>query len=76
MDTSGGRLKKLWPQMEPSYSVAKVAKLLDVDKQTVYKWLEVDDGDSVIPVDGWFKLPGSGYIRIKRSAVMALQKEM
>jgi hypothetical protein len=60
---------------EPVYSVAQVAEIFDVTKQTVYKWLIMEDGDSVIPPEGWFKLPGSGHIRIKRAAVLALQGE-
>jgi len=81
MDTSGGWLRRPGeqrpqrkPQPEPTYSVAQVAEIFDVTKQTVYKWLMMDEGESVIPADGWFKLPGSGHIRIKYSAVMALQQ--
>jgi len=59
MDTSGGVLRgpkrgprpRLEPP-EPTYSVAQVAEIFDVTKQTVYKWLQVEDDDSVIPKDG------------------------
>ena len=81
MDTSGGVLRRpsgrrtrLRPP-EPTYSVAQVAEIFDVTKQTVYKWLQVEDDDSVIPPDGWFKLPGSGHIRIKRRSVLSLQHD-
>ena len=49
-----------------NYTVKKVAKILNVDKRTVMKWLEIDDetGDSVIAAEEWFKLPGRGDIRI------------
>ena len=80
MDTSGGVLRgpkgsrrRVKPP-EPTYSVAQVAEIFDVTKQTVYKWLQAEDDDSVIPPDGWFKLPGSGHIRIKRAVIMALQE--
>ena len=48
-----------------------------VEKQALlwYHWLQVEDDDSVIPQDGWFKLPGSGHIRIKRTAVLLFQGE-
>ena len=48
-----------------------------VEKQALLwsHWLQVEDCDSVIPQDGWFKLPGSGHIRIKRTAVLLLQGE-
>ena len=70
---SGRRARPQPP--EPTYSVAQVAEIFDVTKQTVYKWLQVEDDDPVIPHDGWFKLPGSGHIRIKRTAVLILQGE-
>ena len=81
IDTSGGVLRRPLGRRarpkppEPTYSVTQVAEIFDVTKQTVYKWLQVEDDDSVIPQDGWFKLPGSGHIRIKRAAVLALQEE-
>lgn len=79
-DTSAGRLRKaqkhrLKPPPEPTYSIAQVAEIFDVSKQTIYKWLIIDGDDSVIPPNGWFKLPGSGHIRIKRSAVVAIYEE-
>lgn len=79
MDTSGGWLRaprerpRRRPAMEPVYTVAEVADILAISKQTVYKYLMAEDGDAVIPAEGWFKLPGSGHIRIRHAAVMALQ---
>ena len=81
LDTSGGWLRRSGARparrsvpFEPVYSVAQVAEIFSVDKQTVYKWLIEEDGDSVIPPDGWYKLPGSGQIRIRHSAVLVLQQ--
>ncbi len=70
--------KRKWWQLtlnKKRYSVAQVAKMFGVDKRTVMKWLEEYEGDSVIPPAGWFRLPRSGYIRIKESAVKALLDE-
>ena len=55
------------------YSVAEVAELMSVHKQTVYKWLGLDDEDeAVIPPGGWVKTPG-GQIRIREWIVLRLQ---
>jgi len=60
---------------EPAFTVAEVAKILNVDKRTVYKWLmpDEDNGEAIIPAEGWYKLPRSGYIRIKKWVVAQLQ---
>jgi hypothetical protein len=82
MDTSGGWLRRKGappPARKPEkcYTVSQVAGLFQVDRRVVYKWLQMDEDDSsVIPPEGWFKLPGSGQIRIKQSAVFALQQQM
>lgn len=56
------------------YSVTQTAELLNVDRRTVYKWLSTDEPEyAVIPREGWFRLPGSGYIRIKEWVVNKLQ---
>jgi len=62
-------------QMERPYSVSEVAELLGVTRQTVYKWLSVDNpDDAVIPPAAWFRLP-SGYIRIRKWAVESMVNE-
>ena len=56
------------PEKEPEkvYSVAEVARLMSVSKNTVYKWLCINNPeDAVIPPDGWFRIPNTTYIRIK-----------
>ena len=59
-------LKKAKPKPSKVFSVSQVAEILQVDKQTVYKWLSTDAPEyAVIPSDGWFRLPLSGHIRIK-----------
>ena len=76
--TNGGRFRHpdhVPMDPEVSYSVAETARIFAVDKQTVMKWLSPDDsGEAVLdsPKD-WYKLPGSGYIRIRKSAIMRLQ---
>jgi hypothetical protein len=67
--------KKKRPRPERTYSVAEVAELFSVSKQTVMKWLMIDDetGESIISPEEWYKLPGSGYVRIKESAILRLQ---
>ena len=58
------------------YSVAEVARLMSVSKNTVYKWLCIDDPeDAVIPPNGWFRIPHTMDIRIKKWVVMSLMKE-
>ena len=82
MDTSGGCLRRprshrilqeVTPP-EPTYSVAEFAAIFAVDKRTVYKWLMIEDGDAVIPPDLWFKLPGTGYIRIRHRAIEVIEE--
>lgn len=58
------------------YSVAEVARLLNVDKRTVMKWLDYDEDNpqgAVIPPNAWFKLP-NGYIRIEEWIVLKLME--
>jgi hypothetical protein len=61
-------------RFEKVYTVAQAAAMLGVDKQTIYKYLEFDEEsqDSVIPPHAWFRLPRSGYIRIKEWIVLKL----
>lgn len=85
-DTSGGRLRRSGSQvsqkqisqkkgLERVYSVAQVAESLAVTKQTVMKWISIDEPEyAVIPPDKWFKLP-NGHIRIKESIVLQLLGE-
>ena len=66
------------PEKEPEkvYSVAEVAHLMSVSKNTVYKWLCIDHPeDAVIPPSGWFRIANTTEIRIKKWALMALLKE-
>ncbi len=62
--------------IEKSYKVSEVAKLLSVAPGTVWKWLAADEetGEAVIPANGWYKLPGSGHVRIREWAVKMLQE--
>jgi len=63
------------PLNERVYTVSQTAQMFAVDKRVVMKWLELDDGGKgVIPPRGWFRLPKSGHIRIRESAIMKLQK--
>lgn len=62
------------PVVEKSYSVTEASDMLGVSRQTVFKWLSADDdGSAVIPADAWYKLPGSGHIRIKQWIIIQLQ---
>lgn len=66
--------KKATPKPSKAFSVAQVVEILQVDKQTVYKWLSTDAPEyAVIPPEGWFRLPRSGYIRIKEWVVEKLK---
>jgi len=58
-------------EVEVFYSVAETAEIFSVCKQTVMKWLK---DESVIPASDWFCLPGSGYIRIRESGILNLQR--
>ena len=59
---------------ERMFSVSEVADLLSVTRQTVFKWLALDEPEeAVIPPEAWVRLPGSGHIRIKEWAVVKLQ---
>lgn len=56
------------------YTVDEAAKTLNVDKKTIFKWMDFDEGkpeSAVIPPWAWFKLP-SGYIRIEEWIVLKL----
>lgn len=70
------RKTKQPPQpVEKSYSVTEVAEILSVDRKTVFKWLVPDEetGEAIIAGEAWYKLPGSGHIRIRESGVRKLQ---
>ena len=63
-------------QIERSYSVAEVAEKLKVTRQTIYKYLSLDEPKyAQIPVSGWYRLPG-GHLRIKESALKELQTSL
>lgn len=67
------------PEKEPEkvYSVIEVARLMSVSKNTVYKWLCIKNPeDAVIPPNGWFRIPNTTEIRIKKWALMALMNEV
>ncbi|EFK10159.1 conserved hypothetical protein [delta proteobacterium NaphS2] len=49
--------------------MAEAARLFSVDKRTVSKWLK---DESIIPSSEWYRLPGSGYIRIRKAAILRL----
>ena len=75
MDRSKARQPE--KELEKVYSVAEVAYLMSVSKNTVYKWLCINNPeDAVIPPDGWFRLPNTTDIRIKKWALLALMKEV
>jgi len=82
IDTSGGWLRRQGTRprvrrqitVDPVYTVAEVAQIFHVTRKTVYKWLAEEDGDAVIPPEGWYKLPGSHYIRIYAWALAPLQQ--
>ena len=58
--------------MEKVYSISEVAELLSVSRQTVCKWLSLDESEKALsPPSGWFKLP-SGHIRIREWIVLKL----
>lgn len=54
---------------ERVYTVSQFADVVGVSRGTVFKWLDDTDGDPIIPVEMWYKLPGSGHIRIYERAV-------
>lgn len=58
------------------YSVTEVAEIFSVHRDTVIKWLSIDDDDieAVIPPEAWFKLP-NGHIRIKEWIIQKLMGE-
>jgi len=59
---------------EKVYSITDVAHLLSVTRQTVYKWLSIDEPEyAVIPPGAWFKLP-NGHIRIREWIVLKIKK--
>lgn len=58
-------------EVELFYSVSETAELFSACKQTAMKWLK---DESVIPASAWFRLPGSGQIRIREAAILELQK--
>jgi len=63
--------------VERVYSVSEVAELLSVSRNTVFKWLSLDEPEfAVIPPDAWIRLPSSNHIRIKAWAVRDLLGEM
>ena len=73
--TSNGRFRHFGRKCGITYSVAETAELFSVHKQTVLKWLQADDdGAAVFSSGDWFRLPGSGHIRIREAAILRLQE--
>lgn len=69
----GGNGKKPAPPQK-SYSVTEVASLLGISRQTVFKWLSLDEPETaIIPAQAWYRLP-SGHIRIREWIVIKLQQ--
>jgi len=68
-----GPSKKPRPRkVEKTYSVSEVAEIFSVSRNTVFKWLSLDEPeDAVIPPSAWIRLP-SGHIRIKEWVVKKL----
>ena len=63
-------------ESEKSYSITKVAEILSVTRQTIFKWLTVDEfGNSIIPSDSWYRLPGSNHIRIKAYIIQKIKNK-
>lgn len=59
-----------------TYTIMEFAKIFKVSRQTVWKWLSLDEPEgAVIPPDCWIKLPHSGHIRIKAKAIVLLKDE-
>jgi len=59
--------------LDHSYSVVKAAAILGVSRQTIYKYLSIDEPEyAIIPPDAWFRLP-SGYIRIREWILIKLK---
>jgi len=59
---------------EKVYSVTEVAASLAVTRQTIYKWLSIDEPEyAIIPPNAWFKLP-NGHIRIREWIVLKIKK--
>lgn len=50
------------------YKTSEVAKILKVEKKTIYKWISCDS----LPVKGWFKNFG-GHLRFKEWLVDRLK---
>jgi len=74
--TSGGRFQHFGRRTEVTYSVSETAEIFSVHKQTVMKWLQTDeDGAAVITSGAWFRMPVSGHIRIRESAILKLQEK-
>ena len=53
---------------EKLYKTSEVAKIMNITKQTIYKWMICD----ILPSDGWIRLP-NGYIRFKPWLVKKLE---
>lgn len=73
IEKKGGNGKAPPVKLEKSYSVSDAARIMGVSRQTVFKWLSVDDPENaVIPPAAWWRTAG-GYIMIKESILMKLQ---
>ncbi|MBN1105799.1 MAG: hypothetical protein JXL84_20485 [Deltaproteobacteria bacterium] len=68
--TEGGRLrrpKNPVRRTEPElvYSVTQAAAYIGVTRNTIFKYLSIDEPEgAVIPAHAWYRLP-SGHIRIR-----------
>lgn len=62
-------------KLEKSYSVSEAARIMGVSRQTVFKWLSVNEPEgAVIPPSAWWRTP-AGYIMIKEWILLKLQNE-
>jgi hypothetical protein len=70
---SGSRKATKESKVKKCYSIKEVGKILSVSRQTIYKWLSLDEPeDAIIPPEAWFRLP-SGHIRIREWVVLKIQ---
>ena len=69
------RQKSNGSKSQRSYSVSEVAHIMGVSRQTVFKWLSIDEPEiAMILPSAWWRTD-SGYIMIKESALIKFQRE-